>query len=134
MKDISNKELERFLLGDLSEVERDTLEAQFFADDELFEQMLASEDDLFDRLVNGELSDRETANFQKRFVVTPQQKNRLEFAKALKIKIAGIEEKQKTGVSQTPSASWWHSLLSLVGLQNSPMQFAFAAMSVLLLL
>src|SRR5262249_52518062 len=133
MKDI-NKDLERFLLGDLSEEERDKLEAQFFADDELFEQLLASEDVLFDRHVNDELSDREAANFQKRFAVTPQQKNRIEFARALKIKVAEIEGRQKTTASQTPSGSWWRSLLTLVGLQGSHMQLAFAAMSVVLLL
>jgi len=55
--------LRRYLLGALSEDETAELEGLYFASDELFEELLAEEDDLVDAYVSGELTPDEMSRF-----------------------------------------------------------------------
>jgi hypothetical protein len=73
----------RFLLGELSEAEREPLEEAFFTDDDAFERMLAAEDELFDAYARGELSPAERARFEGRFLASPRGRERLRFARDL---------------------------------------------------
>ena len=73
----------QYLLGLSSEVERERLEAEFFADDDAFQEMLTAEDDLIDAYARGELSAKERKQFEKRFLTSPQGRERLQFARAL---------------------------------------------------
>ena len=72
----------RFLLGGGTEAERERLEAEFFADDDAFQQMLAAEDDLIDAYARGELSDSERRQFEERYMNSSVGRERVCFARA----------------------------------------------------
>ena len=72
----------RFLLGGGTEAERERLEAEFFADDDAFQQMIAAEDDLIDAYARGELSDSERRQFEQRFMNSSEGRERVCFARA----------------------------------------------------
>ncbi len=63
--DYSNDEQQRrrYLLGDLSEAQRTSVEEEYFTDDDAFERLLAAEHDLVDDYVRGTLppTERERA-------------------------------------------------------------------------
>jgi hypothetical protein len=72
----------RFLLGGGTEAERERLEAEFFADDDAFQQMIAAEDDLIDAYARGELTDSERRQFEQRFMNSSAGRERVCFARA----------------------------------------------------
>jgi len=79
-----SERLRKFLLGDLSEAEREAIERQCLAEHSLiFEQLVALEDELrFDYLL-GRLSPADHARFERRYLTTTEGKERLAFAQAL---------------------------------------------------
>jgi len=80
---VDDKKVIQYLLGQLPEEERSRLEEMFFSDDELFEQLLAIEDDLIDDYVRNELSRKQRKQFELYFLSSPQRRERVEFARAL---------------------------------------------------
>lgn len=76
--------LTRYLLGELPEEERAELEAEYFADPELFARLLATEDELIDAYVRGALLGQARARFEERFLRTGDQVQRIAFASALR--------------------------------------------------
>src|ERR1700739_1181567 len=72
-----------YLLGRLSDQETSKLESEYVADETQFEEILAVEDDLRDAYVRSELSSSDREAFEKRFLVLPDQRQKLEFAKVL---------------------------------------------------
>ena len=72
-----------YLLGRLSEPQTSKLESEYVADEERFEEILAVEDDLRDAYVRGQLSSSDREAFEKRFLILPDQRQKLEFAKVL---------------------------------------------------
>jgi hypothetical protein len=81
-KGMNDKFRRRFLLGELSEKEQAMCEEQYFSQDEFFEQLQAVETELVDEYVNEELSPTERARFEKRFLTSPEQRRRVEFARS----------------------------------------------------
>jgi hypothetical protein len=71
----------RFLLGRETEAERERLEAEFFEDDDAFQQMLTAEDDLIDAYVRGELTDSERRQFEQHFMNSSLGRERVCFAR-----------------------------------------------------
>ncbi len=59
--------LRRFLLGDLSAVETERIEAGALEDDDLFDQLNAAEEELIDDYALGRLSRNETRRFEEHF-------------------------------------------------------------------
>ncbi len=75
--------MQQYLLGQLPEEEETELERRYLADDALFEELLAIEDDLRDAYVRGELSSPDREAFQRRLLAAPQQSQEQEFARLL---------------------------------------------------
>ena len=75
--------LTRYLLGELSEPEREQLEEVYFADDGAFEQMLIAEEELIDAYARGELSAEERRRFEGLFLASPRGRERVQFAHSL---------------------------------------------------
>ncbi len=97
-----------YLLGDLSEKERRSLEDHLFADDEFFEGILSVEDDLIDRFVRDELSAQERAGFERHFLTTPQRLERLRFAETL-ARYTAVAPAAQTVRSNAPREAAGHS-------------------------
>ena len=61
----SQEQLVRYLRGELSAEEEEALERRYFADDELFEEMVASDIDLMDAYSQGELTPEEKQRYEQ---------------------------------------------------------------------
>jgi hypothetical protein len=75
-------QLRQYLLGDLSTEERTAFEDQYFVDVALFEELIATENDLIDSCVRGALRGSEKQKFESRYGTSPQGQARIQFAHA----------------------------------------------------
>jgi hypothetical protein len=82
--EINERMMIRYLLGDLSEDEQVQLEERYFTDDDCFQQLLALEDELIDDYVRGELAAGDRTLFEQRFLASPERRQKVEFAQALR--------------------------------------------------
>lgn len=92
----------RYLLGELSEAERDALETAYFSDDASVEKLEFVRDDLIDRYTAGRLSGAERERFENHFLQSPHNRRKLAFATAL---IASLEARQPVTTSRSTSFS-----------------------------
>lgn len=69
----------RYLLGEMDEDEMRGFEERYFADDELFAEMLVVEAELIERYVGGELSREECKRFEQYFLRSDERWRRVEF-------------------------------------------------------
>lgn len=76
--------IRRFLLGDLSEQEREQVEQRLMSDDDLYQQLLVAEDELIDEYVSDELPEQERAKFSRHFMSVPELRQDVKFAAALR--------------------------------------------------
>ena len=76
--------LRQYLLGSAPEDERERLEQALLADENLYEELLAIEDELMDQYVWGQLPEPERTSFLQYLSALPDHKERLEFAQALR--------------------------------------------------
>lgn len=85
MTDHAKREIliQRYLLGQVSAEEREELENHYFGDDDLFEEMVAAENDMIDAYVSGKLGAGERKQFENYFLSTPERQERVEFAESL---------------------------------------------------
>jgi hypothetical protein len=119
----------RFLLGKLGEEENAGIEKSYFGDQNLFQEILIAENDLIDAYVMNALSPEDKTRFENRFLLNPQQRRRIEFAKTL-VEYASsqplFEEEIK---SPADKRSWISAIRRLFS--NKPMlslSFATAAL------
>ncbi|MDX6500942.1 MAG: hypothetical protein QOG23_4202 [Blastocatellia bacterium] len=75
--------IRRYLLGKLADSEKEQIEQELLANDDLFEEILIVEEELADEYVAGKLSREEQAAFEKHFLATPERQQNLRFAQAL---------------------------------------------------
>lgn len=118
----------RFLLGGGTEAERERLEAEFFADDDAFQQMIAAEDDLIDAYARGELSDSERRQFEQRFMNSSEGRERVCFARAFAD--AAVPQTAPAAVPvTTPSPGFFASIFG----NTTGLRVAFATLAVAVL-
>jgi hypothetical protein len=110
--EIQEKVICRYLLGDLPEAEQLALEREFFADEEMFEQVWAIENQLLDRYVRGGLSVAEKILFEANYLASPAHRQRLAFAETLVQVADSSTERPTTDVKSQPAAIWWISFFS----------------------
>jgi hypothetical protein len=89
-----------YLLGELRGKEKDSLEQQYFQDDDLFEYLRALEDELIDGYLQNRLSARQRRQFERHFLASPLGRERLESAKALMGAVA-------PAAIRAPRRKWW---------------------------
>jgi len=80
--------LKRFLLGELPEGERGEVEERLFSDPEYFRLFRAAEEELTDEYIYGDLDAAERERFERYFLTTPERRESLRVARALKQYIA----------------------------------------------
>ena len=94
--------MRRFLLSDLPEDRRASIEDAFIRDESVFAELLAAENDLIDAYVRDELSVDEHRKFEVAYLTSPRRRERVEFARALQQVAA--EARQNF---QFPRVSFW---------------------------
>jgi hypothetical protein len=114
----------RYLLGDISEKERDEIEDLYRDDDDFFERLLITEDELLDAYVQGELSDQERGRFEDFFLISDTRRERLENARLLLNMPPASPVAEKKDVA-TPKLPLWKQLFSRFWpTQNRGLQWA----------
>lgn len=78
-----SRDLRRYLLGELPEADRTTLEERYFQDEELFESVREAEHALVDDYVAGRLGAGDHASFERHYLSTPGHVERVAVARAL---------------------------------------------------
>jgi hypothetical protein len=77
---IDEEVLARYLLGQMSDEERDQLDERYFGDRDFIEQLLVVEDELIDSYVRGELSPSDRRDFENHFLRSPERQQRVALA------------------------------------------------------
>lgn len=98
---VEDKELlRRFLLREVSEQERDEIEALYFSDPEFFERLLVAEDELVDEYLQGDLSAREREKFDRQYSASRFNEREIAFSQALHQAVAET-------CPAAPRRGWW---------------------------
>lgn len=116
----------KYLLGELSGAEQEAFEEKFFDDEEMFARLLAVENDLVDSYVQGELKGEERARFIKSFLASPEGRQKLENAQALRQYIAAREVVKPVEAPATTKSAW-QFLLDFLSPRTPIFQYALTA-------
>ena len=95
----------KYLLGNLTEEEQVQVEDRAFADADYLSALEATEADLIDAYVRGELSQSDRRSFELRFLTSPERRRKVEFARAL----ATITSESKTQESRAAGRPFFMS-------------------------
>ena len=119
----------QYLLGTLPSAETEQLEEEFFANDDVFQELEIAEDELIDAYVHDELSAADLQKFNN-LLQNPRIAERIKFAKILKTATTPVPNTQKT--KEGTKKRDWKAIIS--GLFRLPgIGLAFATLAVLLL-
>ena len=114
----------RYLLGTLSDAEREQLEEQYFSDLDEFENIEIAEDEVVDRYVRGKLTAPEVESFEKVLASSPRLVERVKLARILTNKIQLQQQVSEVPAKvvtdeQTEKPGWWSRWFGS-GLQLTP--------------
>ncbi len=132
----SNEELlSSFLLGQLSEAEQAAIEERFLGDREYYQHLLIAEDELRCAYAKGSLPPAEREQFEKRFMVFPDERHRVELARAMIFELSGmpVEAPVKPLVVPREEKGWLGRLLAAVSFRSPVARFATATVAVVLM-
>jgi len=108
--------LTRYLLGEVSEHERQTIERECFrADGEAFAELAALEDELRVAYAQRRLSAADRVAFERKYLTSVSDRARLAFAQALST-MADREPAVGRGVAAMPPVRWWRRPAVTIGL------------------
>jgi hypothetical protein len=120
--------LVKYLLGYLTEEEQVRVEDRAFADRDCMSALDAAEADLIDAYVSGDLAQADRRAFERRFLTSPQRRNKVEFAQAL----ARVTAEAAPLASRVPEpGTTWLSWLNPIRAWNPALRFAGALSAVI---
>jgi anti-sigma factor RsiW len=73
----------RYLLGELPEAQQIEIEDSAFQNQQHLQDILAVESDLIDEYVRGEIPLRDREQFERHFLLSPESRRKVDFARAL---------------------------------------------------
>ena len=118
----------RYLLGKMSEQEESQFEAQYFADNDLFEEMIGLENDLLESYARGDLTGAEREQFERGYLNSAAGRKNLRFAKAF----AGhLSQAEVRAPSVAPNRAPERSPFPRVSAWPTPAAFAAVALIIL---
>jgi anti-sigma factor RsiW len=129
--DPDDQNLTGYLLGELREADQSALEERYFAEPEVFEQVVAAENKLLDDYSRGRLSEDRRARFERVYLTNPARRERVKFARALATRLdAGA-----MAVSpRSATASWWQNVLAGLRGLTPALRYSLAFATVLVLI
>jgi tetratricopeptide (TPR) repeat protein len=134
-----DERLVRYLLGELSEQERDQLESEYLGNSESHDQLVAAEDELIYAYVGGRLSHSQSISFERFFLQTPERRSRVEFARSFAhfldanpgLQRAPAQDRERAGTPPIQQSFW----TSVVAWGKNPLvRLAFATLIVAIFL
>lgn len=143
MKSYAEEEnaIRQYLLGLLGPEQRPAVEERLLTDDAFYEELLIVEDELIDQYVAGRVSQAEQENFEAHFLITPERRKKVRFARALKRCVAARGERTTEGAAESPGEdgdvprppSRWLKYLSSLRPRSPALVFSLAAALLLVL-
>lgn len=125
----------RFFLGQMSEAEKVAFEESFVADQSLFEQVRAVEDELVEAYARGTLAPAEREKFERSFLTSARRRGRVEFTRAMLGRLAErggeVAAAEQTGRMATANPSAWNSIVSFFKTPAPAFGAAFAALALI---
>jgi anti-sigma factor RsiW len=113
----------RYLLGELSEAEREAFEARYFEDPRVFAELADVESALVDDYVRRRLTPEVRRQFEAFYLADPARRERVRFAEALVSTIDRVNTAAKTPTRRQEPSSPWPAWLGAI---RAP-RFAMAA-------
>ena len=104
--------IRQYLLGRLSDEDREEFERQYFDDEELFDKLQGAEDDLIDDFLSGNLSHADVDSFHQNFLIGRKREQQVRIGKAWRnyaTAHAGEKKPQTENIS-----NWWQWLSPFV--------------------
>lgn len=121
---------EKFLLGKLDEVESIKIEKKYFNNKAFFEEILIAENDLIDAYVTGIIPSQDQKLFEKRLLINPRQRERVNFAKTLAKYTSSLPLPEEDLNTSTSKPSWRSFISQLIS--NKPMlSFSFSVAAII---
>jgi hypothetical protein len=121
---INENVVRKYLLGELTNNERERVEECLLVNDEFFNRLTtledAVEDELIDQYVNGELTGRERETLERLFLSSAARREKLHLAKDLNeyaSAVAAADAQTLAPVRDHPTR-WWHTLLAFRNLSR----------------
>jgi len=129
---LSQQNIRRYLLGELSEAEQVEIEDRAFADQSVLEQILAVEQDLIDDYVSGDIPQEKRNSFQTHFCASAVRKEKVAFATALAAVVnkAPVAQQDHKATVVEASPSWVTRLTAFF--TRPAIAYSFAAASLVL--
>ncbi|PYX94849.1 MAG: hypothetical protein DMG67_00510 [Acidobacteria bacterium] len=122
-----------YLLGEMSSGERAELEERYFADDDLFNELVCLENEIIDFYVQGKVSKNEQRQFERFFLVAPERQEKVRFAKSLlnhvKRKAEVQDSTTERKADQRKFASALHTFFSSLRPQGLPLAAIFVTVA-----
>ncbi len=125
----------RYLLGDLPEEAQIQVEDRAFSDPSYLRIIEAVEADLIDSYVRGEMPAPERRQFESRFLVSPERRMKVEFARALaRVAAEAKPVLDDVAVERAPATrqSWREAFMQILRGRSPAFQFAMGAVVVML--
>ena len=124
-------EIRRFLSDEMSEDERILFEEKFVADEDVFEQVRAAEDEWIESYVRGRLPAAENRKFERVFLSTEPRRRRVTFARTMLEKLA---ERPAVPAKKTETAAGKPSVMDSLANFFKASKLAFGTAFALLIL
>jgi hypothetical protein len=122
---VDERQICQYLLGKLGLEEQQRFEEQLMTQESLFDELMVLEDELIDEYLKGTLSPVDRTDFEKHFLATPERRQKIQFAQALRKHVAAAALQQSPAPLSSPS--FWQSLLALVRGQSPAFRYGFQA-------
>ena len=131
---MSEKLINRYLLGELPEEQQVEIEDRAFSDQEFMAIITAAENDLIDEYVREQMSAADQGRFESRFLASESRRKRVEFARALTqlLDETRVTERETRKVSAAP-VSWREALAAFFNGLNPVGRLALTAATLLIL-
>ena len=122
---VDERQICQYLLGKLGLEEQQRFEEQLMTQESLFDELMVLEDELIDEYLKGTLSPVDRTDFEKHFLATPERRQKIQFAQALRKHVAAAALQQSPAPLSRPS--FWQSFLALVRAQSPSFRYGFQA-------
>ena len=124
----------RYLLGELTELEEQSFEKSYFADDRLFEDLQITETEVIDAYVANEIDAGPRKHFEKRLAASSRLQERVAFARAFAESAAGRSlPREKTIAPNENKDPWWRRLIPIPFAAARTPAWALAASLIIIL-
>jgi hypothetical protein len=134
--------VQQYLLGLLPPERQPALEERLLTDEAFFDELLIAEDELIDRYLSGRVSGAERESFESHFLLPPERRKKLRFARALRRCVAAKGAVEAESVAEAPEEIREASrpferrptFLSTLRARSPALTFSMAAAALLILL